>query len=207
LGQFVRRPLYVTGLVSSILALGSFYLLYTAFVSPVAAANEQTRAALLKQQAENAAAQEIERSEPQFRAEFARVIQLYADAQPLLPGDTEVGNVLAQVQEAATRNGVLLTGLNASKEGVKSPALDKVYERELPALVVGAHPQVVKFFYDVARLPRIILIRDFAVTSLRQRVAVNFTLTAYNAPPPAETPALPEEFNRLIQEAQRAQAR
>ena len=58
-------------------------------------------------------------------------------------------------------------------------------------MVTGPYPQVVKFFTDVSRMPRILLVRDFSVVSLRNSVSAGFTLVAYHAPPPAEMPKTP----------------
>jgi Tfp pilus assembly protein PilO len=94
---------------------------------------------------------------------------------------------------AAQRNGVTLTGLMAVKESIKSPKAAKLYERGIPAIVSGPYPRVVNFFADISRMPRILLIRDFSVASLRSDVSAGFTLVAYHAPPPAEMPAIPAE--------------
>jgi hypothetical protein len=52
----------------------------------------------------------------------------------------------------------------------------------------------VNFFADISRMPRILLVRDFSVTSMKSNVAAGFTLVAYHAPPPAEMPAVPKEL-------------
>jgi Tfp pilus assembly protein PilO len=95
---------------------------------------------------------------------------------------------------AAQRNGVTLTGLKAVKDSVKSPTAEKLYEREIPAMVTGPYPQVVHFFGDISRMPRILLVRDFSFVSLKTNVSAGFTLVAYHAPPPAEMPAIPADL-------------
>ena len=102
--------------------------------------------------------------------------------------------MLGQVETAAQRNGVTLTGLMAVKASVKSPAAEKLYEREIPAIVTGPYPRVVNFFADISRMPRILLVRDFSIVSLRSDVSAGFTLVAYHAPPPAEMPAIPADL-------------
>jgi Tfp pilus assembly protein PilO len=89
---------------------------------------------------------------------------------------------------------VTLTGLMAVKDSVKSPNAEKLYEREIPAIVTGPYPQVVHFFGDISRMPRILLVRDFSVVSLKSNVSAGFTLVAYHAPPPAEMPAIPADL-------------
>jgi len=82
----------------------------------------------------------------------------------------------------------------AVKESVKSPKAEKLYEREIPAIVTGPYPQVVRFFTDISRMPRILLVRDFSVVSLKNSVSAGFTLVAYHAPPPAEMPKIPSDL-------------
>jgi Tfp pilus assembly protein PilO len=89
---------------------------------------------------------------------------------------------------------VTLTGLMAVKQSVKSPKAEKLYEREIPAIVTGPYPQVVRFFTDISRMPRILLVRDFSVVSLQKSVSAGFTLVAYHAPPPAEMPRIPDDL-------------
>jgi Tfp pilus assembly protein PilO len=132
--------------------------------------------------------------EPQFRADFKKIVDLYQEAKPLLPEETEVADVLGQVEAAAQRNGVTLTGLLAVKESIKSPQAAKLYEREIPAVVTGPYPQVVRFLNDISRMPRILLVRDFSIISLKNNVSAGFTLVAYHAPPPAEMPGIPADL-------------
>ena len=132
--------------------------------------------------------------EEEFRARFRMVAELYEDAKPLLPQETEIADVLGQVETAARRNGVLLTGLTAVKASVKSPKAAKLYEREIPAVVTGPFPQVVRFFADISRMPRILLIRDYSIVALKGGVSAGFTLVAFHAPPPAEVPRQPYDI-------------
>jgi len=134
--------------------------------------------------------------ETQFRAEFKKVADLFDEAKPLLPQETEISDVLAQVEASAKRNGVVLTGLDAVKQSVKSTnqVTAKLYEREIPGIVTGSYPKVVSFFGDISRMPRILLVRDYSVTSVKNSVTTGFTLVAYHAPPPAEIPPLPKDL-------------
>lgn len=188
------KGLLYTFLGSSVLAFLLGYLLFTSFVTPKTVENAEIKQSVVAQEKENATNQEMARTEPQFRAEVVKAINLYEQAQPMMPTRAEVGGVLAQVQSEATRQSVTLSGLNALKPEAKSPGSDKFYQREYPAVVTGTHAQVVRFLYAVSKLPRIVLITDFTETSLRQRVSVSFTLLAFNAPPPTEIPKLPDSF-------------
>lgn len=198
--QFSTRgaqSMLVTLLASSALAVALGVPGYWWLVSPRTAANATAAEAVAKLEAENATNRETERNDPQFRAEIAKIVRLYELARPMLPTSAEVGGVLAQVQQEASRHGVTLSSLSGVKADVKSPSWDKLYQREYPATANGSHAQVVRFFYAVSTLDRIVLLPNFTETSLRQRVSVSFPLFAYTAPPPNELPKLPEGFAPL----------
>jgi Tfp pilus assembly protein PilO len=184
----------ITLAIMTLISFGGAYLIYNNFLSSWMESNEADRQLVIRKEIENEKTERMLAGEPQFRAEFKKIVDLYEEAKPLLPQETEVADVLGQVEMAAKRNGVTLTGLMAVKESVKSPIAEKVYEREIPAMVTGPYPQVVNFFADISRMPRILLVRDFSVVSLKSNVSAGFTLVAYHAPPPAEMPAVPKEL-------------
>jgi Tfp pilus assembly protein PilO len=184
----------ITFLVVAVISIGAGYLFYSYFLSGWAESNEQYRQQVLRKEAENRKTERMLAGEQHFRAEFKKIVDLYSEAKPLLPQETEVSDVLGQVEMAAKRNGLTLTGLMAVKDSVKSPTAEKVYEREIPAIVTGPYPQVVHFFADISRMPRILLVRDFSIVSLKSNVSAGFTLVAYHAPPPAEMPAIPADL-------------
>ncbi len=182
--------LVTVGLMGA-LSLGVGYLIYSYLLSDWAESARVYREQVVKKELENKKTEKMVEGEPQFLGQFKKVVDLYHEAKPLLPEETEISDVLGQVEAAAKRNGVILTGLLAVKDSVKSPKAEKLYEREIPALVTGPYPQVVRFFTDVSRMPRILVVRDFSVVSLKDKVSAGFTLVAYHAPPPAEMPAVP----------------
>ena len=189
-----RHGPIITMAIMALVSFGALYLIYIYFLSGWAQSNDDYRKAVIKKEVENERTEKMLEGEEQFRAEFKKIVDLYEEAKPLLPEETEVSDVLGQVEMAAKRNGVTLTGLMAVKDSIKSPVAAKVYEREIPALVTGPYPQVVSFFADISRMPRILLVRDFSVVSLRTNVSAGFTLVAYHAPPPAEMPKLPNDL-------------
>jgi Tfp pilus assembly protein PilO len=192
--ESMRRGPFVTFLVMAVISAGAGYLIYSFLLSGWVESNRQYRQVVTAKEVENQKTVAMLAGEPQFRAQFKKVADLYQEAKPLLPEETEVSDVLGQVESAAQRNNVTLTGLLAVKASVKSPNAAKLYEREIPAVVTGSYPQVVKFFADISRMPRILLIRDYSIVSLKNSVSTGFTLVAYHAPPPAETPALPKDL-------------
>ena len=181
----------ITFLVMAVVSGGLAYLIYSFVLSDWATSNAELRQAVVKKETDNAVTEKMIDGEPQFLAEFRKVADLYTEAKPLLPQETEVADVLGQVETAARRNGVTLSGLQAVKESIKSPKAAKLYEREIPAVVTGPYPQVVRFFDDISKMPRILLVRDYSIASLTNNVSAGFTLVAYHAPPPAEVPPLP----------------
>ena len=181
----------VTFLVMAVVSGGLAYLIYSFVLADWAASNAEIRQSVVKKETDNAVTEKMVDGEPQFLAEFKKVADLYTEAKPLLPQETEVADVLGQVETAARRNGVTLSGLQAVKESIKSPKAAKLYEREIPAVVTGPYPQVVRFLDDISKMPRILLVRDYSIASLTNNVSAGFTLVAYHAPPPAEVPPLP----------------
>ena len=190
----MRRGAFVTFLVMAVISGGLGYLIYSFLLSGWAESNREHRKAVVAKEVENEKTAAMLAGESQFKAQFKKVADLYEEAKPLLPEETEVSDVLGQVETAAQRNGVTLTGLLAVKASVKSPNAAKLYEREIPAVVTGSYPQVVHFFGDISRMPRILLVRDYSIVSLKNSVSAGFTLVAYHAPPPAETPGLPKDL-------------
>jgi len=169
-------------------------LFYAYVLDGWAASNREYRQRVSAKEFENQKTEALLAGEDQFRARFKKVSDLYDEAKPLLPQETEVADVLGQVETAARRNGVVLTGLMAVKASAKSPRAAKLYEREIPAVVTGPYPQVVRFFADISRMPRILLVRDYSIVSLKGAVSAGFTLIAFHAPPPTEIPALPKDL-------------
>lgn len=187
-----RRGFVQTFVVSFLLAASLAFGFYYFVLSDLLAANTTLAEDVVKKEAENQRGQLVEKNEPQFQAEFIKLINLSESAESLLPPATEIAATLAGVQEIARREQVTLTGLNAVKESSKSPVADKTLEREIPAQVTGAPASVVRFFYELARLSRIIVIRDFELAATRPNFAqATFTLVTFHAPPPKDIPPLP----------------
>jgi Tfp pilus assembly protein PilO len=194
LSESTRHGPIVTFAVTAAISIGVGYLLYSYFLSGWIQSNQEYRTAVMRKESENRKNEKMLNSEQYFKAQFKKIVDVYNDAKPLLPQETEISDVLGQVEMAAHRNGVTLTGLMAVKDSVKSPNAEKLYEREIPSTVTGPYPQVVHFFADISRMPRILLVRDFSFVSLKTNVTAGFTLVAYHAPPPAEMPPIPADL-------------
>lgn len=192
--ESVRRGTFITFLAMAVMSAGIGYLIYSYLFEGFITANHEYRQQVILKENENKRTENMLAGEDQFRAQFKKIVDLYDVAKPLLPEETEVSDVLGQVETAAQRNGVTLTGLQAVKQSVKSPRAAKLYEREIPAVVTGSYPQVVRFFADISRMPRILLVRDYSIVSMKNSVSAGFTLIAFHAPPPAEMPGLPKDL-------------
>ena len=182
----------LTFLLMATISFGAVYLIYSYLLSDYSVSADTYRQAVLKKEIVNLETEKMLSEEDQFKSKFNKIVNLYQEAKPLLPEETEISDVLGQVESAARRNGVTVTGLTAVKESAKSPKAEKVYEREIPAVVTGNYPQVVAFFTDISRMPRILVVRDYSIVSLKSSVSAGFTLVAYHAPPPTEMPAAPK---------------
>ena len=192
--ESIRRGAFFTFFVMAAISCGAAYLIYSYLIEPYIASNHEYRQQVAAKELENKKTETMLAGEPQFRAQFKKVVDLYDEAKPLLPTETEVADVLGQVEATAQRNNVRLTGLSAVKQSVKSVAAPKLYEREIPAVVTGTYPQVVRFLADISRMPRILIIRDYSVVSMKNLVSAGFTLVAYHAPPPAEMREIPKDL-------------
>jgi Tfp pilus assembly protein PilO len=181
----------VTLILMTVISVGVGYLIYYYLFSPWYDSASAYRGTILKKEIENKKTESLLAGEEEFKVRYDKIVQLYQDAKPLLPEETEISDVLGQVESAAQRNGVTLTGLMAVKESVKSPRAEKLYEREIPALVTGHYPQVVRFFTDISRMPRILVVRDYSIVSMKDSVSAGFTLVAFHAPPAEKPNAAP----------------
>lgn len=176
-----------------------FYFCWSFWISPAVAANDKKSADVESLREEVEKAQAVEASEAEFNDEFKRVVLKVKEVEPHLPRRTELAEILGNIQIAAENNGVVLKGLSATKDSVKQ--MDgKLYEREMPAIAIGEMSQIIRFFYSIANLPRIFVIKDFSVVSVKDKVSVQFNLSAFNSPSPAEMPALPPELQKLLAE-------
>lgn len=194
--EAVKRGPVATFAASFLLA-GLLAVLFHYFVmAGFYVGNDELRATVEKKEKENKRGQLVEASEPAFREEFRRLISLSEEIKPMLPEETEISEILAGVQAMARQQGITMTGLTAIKDSVASPGADKLFERELPAQVMGDTAAVTRFFYELARLSRIVVVRDFEfIAGGGNTATANFTLVCFHAPPPNapnKMPPLPD---------------
>ena len=198
---------------STLFAVAIASLIYYQFIAAQVAANQALNQILVQKRKQNAIGRMVQETKPQFLDQFRRLINNYSTARELLPGETEVSNVLDAIQQMARANHVRVTMFDASKPGVKSntapaspspgpttatksPQTPEIIlnERVMPAQIQGTHVNIARFLSDVAKYPRIIYVRDLSITSLNNQESVNLTLITYDAPTSAILPPIPTEL-------------
>lgn len=200
------------GILAGLLpALLIVYFGYGLFVTPGVLANQDKQKNIEIIEADVEKGKAVEKSEQAFKTEFTKVVQLFYDSLPLLPKETELSSVMLDVQEAARRHNVTLTGLTAVRDAMKTANADKLYEREIPCAVIGNYDDVMRFFMEISKMTRILIVRDYIVGSAKDAkqtgvrptsVAVQFSLLAFHAPPTSEFPVLPPGIISPVQTAQ-----
>ena len=90
------------------------YIGYSLLIEPGFSAIGEKQKTVASLEAEVAKGRAVELSEPDFKLEFKKTIELFYDSSPLAPVETEISNVLLGVQGVAKRFNVVLTNLNAS---------------------------------------------------------------------------------------------
>ncbi len=226
LGAKLRTALLNAGcprllIFSTLCAAAIASLIYYQFISAQVVTNHALNQTLVQKRKQNSIARMVQETKPQFLEQFRRLINNYTTARELLPGEAEVSNVLDAIQQMARANHVRVTMFDASKPGAKSnnpvstsnagPSANTVKspqtaqpeiilnERVMPAQIQGTHANVARFLSDVAKYPRIIYVRDLAVTSLNNQESVNLTLVTYDAPTSGILPPIPTELRAEFQ--------
>ncbi len=194
--RLVKRAINAGPVITFAIAAGlcglAGYWAYGTFLTPQTEENAKSAARVSALKRENTANLAVQRTKPQFIAEFRQLLDHHDNARQLLPEEVEVSNVLAAVQQMAAKNGVRITRFNSTTAGAKSSAADYLYERAVPTTVIGGHGAVVRFLIDLARYPRVIHVRDLAITSLKKTESVDFTLVTFYSPP--SLPPVPAEL-------------
>ena len=172
-------------LISMALSMGVFYVVHSYGLKAWGEVVDKERIKVEEKEGKNLEAERSVSGEKAFLVRFNRITELYEQAKPLLPQETEVSDVLGQVETAAQMNSVKLTGLQAIKASAESPKSEKLFEREIPAFVTGSYESVLQFFSELSRMPRILIVRDYTITASEKQgeVAAYFTLRAFHAPP------------------------
>lgn len=185
----------VVGAVSSLLAFLGLYYGWSNFVSSQNEVLAAKRTAVQAISAENEVNRAVEKEEPMLIREVEQARDAYCRVSPLVSKDSDVSQILADIQREAVKDQITLTGFQASKDSAVSPQFDKLWQREYPATATGSYVNVRRFFQAIARMNRIVVVPEFKMIAVSPRVSTGFTLVAYNAPP--TVPQLPAAYGTL----------
>ncbi|MGH9764539.1 MAG: type 4a pilus biogenesis protein PilO, partial [Blastocatellia bacterium] len=174
------------------------YVLYDQVFHPQHIDNDAKADRLSQVRAQNKADEELAASMPAFLQDLDRAEQDYTVVRAFLPDAPEVSVVLDAVQKLAAARRVRLTVFRDSGGGGKSALADKLNERVVPIQLAGGHKEVTQFLADIASYPRILHIRDIAITSQRHGELVDATLVCYFAPAPSDLPSLPSDVQQTL---------
>lgn len=175
-----------TILLSIAASLLIFLLMHQFVLVGWSQSNEDLRATVEAKEAEIAAVERSIGNEAAFKARFDKMSALGNQAQALIPKESEIADVMKQVQAVALRNQVELSGLQAVRRSSESPLSGGLYEREVPAVVKGEYPDVYRFLQELSRMPRLLLVTDYAVTAATEedggagRVVAFLTIRAFH---------------------------
>ncbi|HYM00664.1 MAG TPA: type 4a pilus biogenesis protein PilO [Blastocatellia bacterium] len=170
------------------------YLLHDQVFHPQHLDNESKAEQLAQVRAQNHADEELAASMPAFRQDLDRAEKDYTVVRAFLPDAPEVSVVLDAVQKLAAARKVRLTVFRDSGSQAKSALADKLNERVVPIQLFGGHVEITRFLADIASYPRVLHIRDIAITSERRGELVDATLVCYFAPSPSDLPPLPSDI-------------
>ena len=142
--------------------------------------NDQTAQLLMKNQAAKTATEHINET----RALYASKQQEYDELKVLLPEQREITNVLQGLQDTARDSRLIVSRFSPKDDTQQNSIMEKPVEIEVDSNFNNLRD----FFDKMARLPRIVSIKDFTLKQLEKQTAdrtlhSTFTLTAYYASP------------------------
>ena len=170
-----KQPKIIVGVVGAvaIVALGWFTLLSPAQarVAALVQTNEGLRLELVQNRAKVA---ELAR----FRRELAELQQKLLALQDKLPSERETPAVYRSVSDAAHESGL---GVSLFQPKDSKP-MDYVNEIPISLTAEGGYHQLGDFFARVARLPRVVTVKELRVTALvkvHSTIRADMTLATY----------------------------
>jgi len=176
-----KQPKIVLGVVGAVAIVVLGWLLLLSPTQARVAARAQTNEALQLEVVQNRAkVAELER----FRRELAELQQKLLAVQDKLPSERETPAVYRSVSDAAHESGL---GVSLFQPRESRP-LEYVNEIPISLTAEGGYHQLGDFFARVARLPRVVTLRDLKVTALaksRTTIKAELTLATYTYRPVA----------------------
>lgn len=141
---------------------------------------EQVEQLKAKNQAARIATQRID----EFRSLFARKKEVYDELKVLLPERREITNVLQGLQDTARGSRLIITRFSPRADTKQDFIMAKPVEVEVDSNFANLQD----FFYEMAKLQRIVSITDFNLAQIKEQTSrrtihAQFMLTAYYATP------------------------
>lgn len=179
--------------VAAVICYGVRYFVTDDIRVEIQTLNDQTA----QMQAKNDAAKRATEHINETRALYAAKQQEYDELKVLLPEQREITNVLQGLQDTARDSRLIVSRFFPKDDSQQNSIMEKPVEIEVDSNFNNLRD----FFDKMAKLPRIVSIKDFTLKQLDKQTAdrtlhSTFTLTAYYAspeilaPPPA-TPGAP----------------
>ena len=177
--QWQMQLLILVGVAAMV--YGSVYYFVTSTTrAEIVALDEQVSQLQAKNEAARVATQRIN----EFRALYASKTEEYDELKVLLPEQREITNVLQGLQDTAGDSRLIVMRFSPREDLMKDAIMEKPVEVE-----VDSNFNNLRAFFDkMAKLPRIVSIKDFKVNQVEKQTAEKtihalFVLTAYYAAP------------------------
>ncbi|HEY0657596.1 MAG TPA: type 4a pilus biogenesis protein PilO [Pyrinomonadaceae bacterium] len=178
--------------IAALLYLGVYYFVTSTTRAEIVALDEQISQLQAKNEAARVATQRIN----EFRSLYASKTEEYDELKVLLPEQREITNVLQGLQDAAGDSRLIVMRFSPREDAMKDAIMEKPVEVE-----VDSNFNNLRAFFDkMAKLPRIVSIKDFKINQLEKQTSEKtihalFVLTAYYAAPenlnPPQAPGKP----------------
>ena len=185
--------LIILVVIAGVLFMGERYFVTSDTRDEIAALNDQISALQAKNETARVATQRIN----EFRALYASKAAEYEELKVLLPEQQEITNVLQGLQDTAN-NSKLIVMRFAPREATMQ---DSIMEKPVEVEVDSNFNNLRAFFESMAKLPRIVSIKDFKLNQVDKQtenktIHASFLLAAYYAAPadaqkPAAAPGQP----------------
>lgn len=187
-----QMQLFILVGIAALLYLGVYYFVTSTTRAEIVALDEQISQLQAKNEAARVATQRIN----EFRSLYASKTEEYDELKVLLPEQREITNVLQGLQDTAGDSRLIVMRFSPRDDAMKDAIMEKPVEVE-----VDSNFNNLRAFFDkMAKLPRIVSIKDFKINQLEKQSAEKtihalFVLTAYYAAPenlnPPKVPGKP----------------
>ena len=171
--------------IAAVLYSGVWYFVTSETRAEVATLNDQISQLQAKNETARVATQRIN----EFRALYTSKAAEYEELKVLLPEQQEITNVLQGLQDTAN-NSKLIVMRFAPRD---SSMQDSIMEKPVEVEVDSNFNNLRAFFESMAKLPRIVSIKDFKLHQVDKQtdaktIHASFLLTAYYAAPADANP-------------------